>query len=93
MGATKVSDHGFPGEIGHGWRAFDWLTVHLLLVEKEGVSDAFHQGVLSRPVQEKLVGDVDARLLRLESGQADEPVGPATGPDAPNGAGVIHENR
>ena len=63
---------------------------HLLLVQKGVVSDAFHQGVLSRPVQEKLLGDVDARLLRLESGETDESV---AAPPAPNDEGVIHETR
>jgi CPA1 family monovalent cation:H+ antiporter len=63
---------------------------HLLLVEKGVVSDAFHQGVLSRPVQEKLLDDVDARLLRLESGETDESV---AAPPAPNDEGVIHETR
>jgi hypothetical protein len=50
---------------------------HLLLVEKGVVSDAFHQGVLSRAVHEKLLADMDARLLRLESGETDAPIEPA----------------
>jgi CPA1 family monovalent cation:H+ antiporter len=53
-----------------------WARRHLLLVEKDAVSDAFHQGVLSRPVQEALLGDADARLLRLEAGETDPPIEP-----------------
>jgi hypothetical protein len=41
-------------------------------VEKEEVIDAFHHGVLGQAVQEKLLADIDARLLRLESGESDE---------------------
>jgi len=48
-----------------------WARRHLLLVEKEEVIDAFHHGVLSQAVQEKLLADIDARLLRLESGESD----------------------
>ncbi len=46
---------------------------HLLLVEKGVVSDAFHQGVLSRVVHEQLLADVDAQLLGLESGETEGP--------------------
>jgi CPA1 family monovalent cation:H+ antiporter len=42
---------------------------HLLAVEKSSLIDAFHQGVVSREVYERLLGDLDARLLELESGQ------------------------
>ncbi|MEO7298629.1 MAG: sodium:proton antiporter [Verrucomicrobiota bacterium] len=42
---------------------------HLLLVEKREVMDAFHQGVLNQNVQTKLLADIDARLLRIESGE------------------------
>ncbi len=42
---------------------------HLLLVEKREVMDAFHHGVLNQTVQQKLLADIDARLLRLESGE------------------------
>ena len=44
----------------------------LQLVEKDTVIDAFHRGLLSQSVQEKLLADIDARLLRLESGETDE---------------------
>jgi CPA1 family monovalent cation:H+ antiporter len=49
-----------------------WARRHLVLVEKEEVIDAFHHGVLGQAVQEKLLADIDARLLRLESGESDE---------------------
>jgi Na+:H+ antiporter len=42
---------------------------HLLLAEKREVMDAFHHGVLNQSVQHKLLADIDARLLRLESGE------------------------
>ena len=40
---------------------------HLLSVEKRTVIDSFHRGLHSQVVQEKLLADIDARLLRLES--------------------------
>jgi Na+:H+ antiporter len=46
-----------------------WARRHLLLVEKDEVIDAFHQGVLSQTVYEKLLADIDARLLSLESAE------------------------
>ena len=49
-----------------------WARRHLLLVEKGVVIDAFHRGHLSQAVQEKLLADIDAQLLRLESGETDE---------------------
>ena len=44
---------------------------HLLLVEKGVATDALHHGVLSQVVQEKLLADIDGRLLRLESAEPD----------------------
>jgi hypothetical protein len=44
-----------------------WARRHLLLVEKGVVIDAFHRGHFSQTVQEKLLADIDAQLLRLES--------------------------
>jgi len=44
---------------------------HLLLVEKGVATDALHHGVLSQAVQEKLLADIDGRLLRLESAEPD----------------------
>ncbi len=49
-----------------------WARRHLLLVEKRVVTDAFHQGLLSQAVHEKLLADIDAQLLRLESGESEE---------------------
>ena len=49
-----------------------WARRHLLLVEKRVVTDAFHRGVLSQDVQEKLLVDIDAQLLRVETGEANE---------------------
>ena len=40
---------------------------HLQSVEKNAVIDAFHRGLLSQAVQEKLLADIDAQLLRIES--------------------------
>jgi Na+:H+ antiporter len=45
---------------------------HLLLVEKNRAVDAYNRGVLSLPVQERLLADIDARLLELESGDTPE---------------------
>jgi hypothetical protein len=45
---------------------------NLQSVEKGAVIDAFHQGLLSQAVQEKLLADIDAQLLRLESSETDD---------------------
>lgn len=50
-----------------------WARRRLLLVEKREVINAFHHGVVARDVYERLLADVDARLLRVESGEVDEP--------------------
>ena len=44
---------------------------HLQSVEKGAVIDAFQHGLLSQTVQDKLLADIDAELLRLESGETD----------------------
>jgi CPA1 family monovalent cation:H+ antiporter len=46
-----------------------WARRHLLLTEKSHVIDSFRQGVLSQEIYERLLADIDARLLRLESGE------------------------
>ncbi len=46
-----------------------WASKHLLQVEKDVANDAFHHGILSQAAQEKLLADVDARMLRLETGE------------------------
>jgi CPA1 family monovalent cation:H+ antiporter len=51
-----------------------WARRHLLMVEKDVVHNAFHRGVISQDVREKLHSDIDARLLDLESGGPPEAV-------------------
>jgi CPA1 family monovalent cation:H+ antiporter len=58
-----------------------WARRHLLLVEKGVVIDGFHRGLLSQAVQEKLLADIDAQLLRLESGETDESNAQKPSPD------------
>jgi hypothetical protein len=58
-----------------------WARRHLLLVEKGVVIDAFHHGLLSQAVQEKLLADIDAQLLRFESGDTTEPNEQKPSPD------------
>ena len=58
---------------------------HLLLVEKDKVIDAFHHGVLSQAVQEKLLADIDARLLCLESGETDGSAEQKSSPEPADG--------
>jgi CPA1 family monovalent cation:H+ antiporter len=49
-----------------------WARRHLLLTEKNHVLDSFRQGVLEQEIYEKLLADIDARLLRLESGEGEK---------------------
>jgi CPA1 family monovalent cation:H+ antiporter len=51
-----------------------WARHFLLLTEKNHVIDAFRQGVLNQEIYEKLLADIDARLLRLESGEEDKAI-------------------
>jgi monovalent cation:H+ antiporter, CPA1 family len=44
-----------------------WARRHLQSVEQGAVIDAFHGGLLGQAIQEKLLADIDAQLLRLES--------------------------
>jgi CPA1 family monovalent cation:H+ antiporter len=44
-----------------------WARRHLLLVEKNRIIDAFQEGRLSQQVYEKLLADIDARLLSTET--------------------------
>jgi CPA1 family monovalent cation:H+ antiporter len=48
-----------------------WARRHLLQVEKDQVMEAFHHGVLTQEVYDRLLADIDARLLRLESEDSD----------------------
>ncbi len=50
----------------------EWARRHLLLTEKKRVIDAFHQGLLGQDIYEKLLADIDARLLQLESGETED---------------------
>jgi CPA1 family monovalent cation:H+ antiporter len=75
-------------------RSEEWHRARrqLLLAERAQILDAYHQGVLSPQVYEQLVADVDAQLLRLESGEDRYPARP-TGDDggsaeAPSGSRV-----
>ncbi|HVC54306.1 MAG TPA: Na+/H+ antiporter [Stellaceae bacterium] len=45
--------------------------LHLLLVEKNRVVDAHRRGLLSPSVNDRLLADIDARILQLESTGAD----------------------
>ena len=69
----------FHIEFKQFWR--NRLTIHLLLVEKGVVIDAFHRGHVSQGIQEKLLGDIDAQLLRLESEETDESIEQKPSPD------------
>lgn len=69
-----------------------WARRHLLLVEKGVMIDAFHHGLLSQAVQEKLLGDIDAQLLRLESGETDESNEQEPFPGASNGHNPVKQS-
>ena len=60
-----------------------WARRRMLMVEKGVVHNSFHRGIISQTVEEKLLADIDAQLLRLESGEADESMEPeAESPDS-----------
>ena len=44
-----------------------WARRHLLLVEKNRIIDNYQAGRLGQPVYEKLLADIDARLLEVET--------------------------
>jgi monovalent cation:H+ antiporter, CPA1 family len=72
-----------------------WARRHLLLVEKGKVIEAFHQGVLSQAVQEKLLADIDGQLLRLETGETEASIEQQPSPDGtarPNTVGQPEVN-
>jgi len=50
-----------------------WARRHLQSVERSAVMDASHRGLINQTVREKLLADIDAALLRIESEQADVP--------------------
>jgi Na+:H+ antiporter len=55
-----------PDRVAIATQESQWARRHLLLTEKNHVIDSFRQGVLSQEIHEKLLADIDARLLRLE---------------------------
>jgi CPA1 family monovalent cation:H+ antiporter len=57
---------------------------HLLLVERGHIMEAFREGRLGDKSRERLLADVDARLLALETG-GDGPEGPETDEGTPEG--------
>jgi len=44
-----------------------WARRHLLLVEKNRIIDAFQEGRISQRAYERLLADIDARLLQMET--------------------------
>jgi CPA1 family monovalent cation:H+ antiporter len=71
-----------------------WARRHLLLVQKGVVTDAFHLGGLSQDVLEKLLADIDAQLLRLESGEAGKfTENTDADPSAEESGGKVNMNR
>jgi CPA1 family monovalent cation:H+ antiporter len=44
---------------------------HLQSVEKGAVIESFQRGLISQTVQDRLLADIDAELLRIESGEPD----------------------
>lgn len=46
-----------------------WLARHLLMVEKQFAIDGYRSGTLGQDAYERLLSDVDARLIALESGE------------------------
>jgi CPA1 family monovalent cation:H+ antiporter len=66
-----------------------WARRHLLLVEKGKVLDAFRHGTLSQAVQGKLLADIDAQLLRLESGETEELIEQKPTPERTDGHNLL----
>jgi CPA1 family monovalent cation:H+ antiporter len=64
---AQISALHFDAEHLHN-EEIQWARRHLLQVEKDQVIGAFHHGTLNQEVYERLLADIDARLLRLESG-------------------------
>ena len=46
-----------------------WAKKHLLLVEKTEIIDSFHHGIIGQRTQEKLLAEIDSKLIQLESGE------------------------
>jgi CPA1 family monovalent cation:H+ antiporter len=66
----RINDLHLDQQQIHG-EELQWAHRHLLLTEKNQVIDSFHQGILSQDVYEKLLADIDTRLLRLETDESD----------------------
>jgi CPA1 family monovalent cation:H+ antiporter len=49
-----------------------WVWRRVLLAEKDEIIRAFQQGILNHEAYNQLLGDVDARLLRVDSGEEPE---------------------
>jgi CPA1 family monovalent cation:H+ antiporter len=58
---------------------------HLQSVKKGAVIDAFQRGLLSQAVQDQLLADIDAELLRLESPETDAAAEQKPSPDRAEG--------
>ncbi|MEJ2635494.1 MAG: Na+/H+ antiporter [Calditrichia bacterium] len=50
----------------------EWARRQLLLAEKNEVLEAFHRGVLSQEIYDRLLADIDARLLELDTSRDTE---------------------
>jgi hypothetical protein len=70
-----------------------WARRHLLLTEKNYAIDSFRQSVVSQEIYEKLLADIDARLLRLESGHAEEAIDDGHDPRKRTAEAVISVTR
>jgi monovalent cation:H+ antiporter, CPA1 family len=60
---------------------------HALLIEKDTIMEASRKGLMGQEALEALLGDVDARLFRLEAGEhptKEEPEEPEEDPSAPS---------
>jgi len=55
------------------------IEKNLLLIEKEQVIDAEHDGTLGRDAYERLLADLDGRLLRLDSAEENPDTAPGSG--------------
>ncbi|MEO8604079.1 MAG: Na+/H+ antiporter [bacterium] len=62
-----------------------WLERRLLVVEKDRVIEMLHRGLLRQHTYDRLVADIDARLLGLDSGLEHDTPEPAD-QDAPDAA-------
>jgi CPA1 family monovalent cation:H+ antiporter len=65
---------------------------HLQSVEKDAVMEAFRSGLLSQAVQEKLLADLDAQLLRLKSEETDEHAEQNPSPDRADGHNSLEKS-